>query len=164
MSSSPTPSPQVDAAADEATRVMAYRLGLLGLIPFFAAPFWLTVSPGTVPQSLDYLWLNYAALIASFMAGTFWGMALVAARSAARTAAMLLSNGLMLATWVAMQLDFGASMAALAAIFALLFFAELWRERAVAPLPGYMRLRLLLTLGVLASLGWRGALTGLLSS
>jgi len=34
----------------------------------------------------------------------------------------------------------------------------------VAPLPGYMRLRLLLTLGVLASLGWRGALTGLLSS
>ena len=143
--------------------VLAYRLGFLGLIPFMAGPLWLTVAPGSVPQSLDYLWLNYAALIASFMAGTFWGMALLSAPGSARNAALLLSNMLMLSTWFALQLAFIPSMIGIAAVFAALLIAEVWRERALVKLPDYFRLRVLLSTGAIACLGWRAALVLLTS-
>jgi hypothetical protein len=58
---------------------LVFALGYAGLIPFLVGPLWLTLSPLTAPPWLDHLWLLYAAMIASFMAGTFWGMSLLVA-------------------------------------------------------------------------------------
>ncbi|GAC1630758.1 MAG: hypothetical protein NVS9B10_23440 [Nevskia sp.] len=134
---------------------LIYVLGYAGLIPFVAGPLWLMAAPGSAPVWLDRMWLNYAAMIASFMAGTLWGMAIFTAGGPNGLLGMALSTVLLLLAWAAMALPFKLALIALAAVFVLLVLAEIWRERVLDPLSGYFTLRLTLTLGVLACLGWR---------
>ena len=134
---------------------MVFVLGYAGLIPFLAGPAWLTLSPQTVPPWLDQVWLLYAGLIAAFMAGTFWGMALLVAEGPHGKLGMALSGVLMLLAWGALALPFRRSLFALAGVFVLLVLAEIWRERTIDPLSGYFTLRATLTLGVLATIAWR---------
>src|SRR5262249_12115384 len=116
---------------------LVFVLGYAGLIPFLLDPAWLTLSPQTAPAWLDRMWLLYAALIASFMAGTFWGMALLGAEGPNGKIGMALSGVLMLLAWGAMALPFRHSLFALAGVFVLLVAAEVWRERTIDPLSGY---------------------------
>jgi hypothetical protein len=134
---------------------LVYLLGYAGLIPFLAGPVWLSLAPGSAPPWLDRLWLMYAAMIASFMSGTFWGMALLVAEGPNGKAGMALSGALMLLAWGALALPFHQSLYALAAVFVLLVAAEVWRERVLDPLSGYFTLRATLTAGVLLTIGWR---------
>lgn len=134
---------------------MVFVLGYAGLIPFLAGPAWLTLSPQTAPPWLDHLWLLYAGLIAAFMAGTFWGMALLVAEGTNGQIGMALSGVLMLLAWGSLALSFRHSLFALAGVFVLLVLAEIWRERTIDPLSGYFTLRATLTLGVLATIAWR---------
>ena len=134
---------------------MVFVLGYAGLIPFLAGPAWLSISPQTAPPWLDHLWLLYAGLIAAFMAGTFWGMALLVAEGPNGKIGMALSGLLMLLAWGALALSFRHSLFALAGVFVLLVLAEIWRERTIDPLSGYFTLRATLTLGVLATIAWR---------
>lgn len=134
-------------------------LGYSGLIPFVIGPLWLTLSPGSAPQWLDIAWLNYVAMIASFMAGTFWGFALPAAQGPAGLLGVAMSAVLMLIAWVATLLPFGPSLALLGLVFLLLLAVDFWRERVLDTLDGYFRLRTTLTLGVLAAVVWRFTLS-----
>lgn len=137
---------------------LIYLLGYSGLIPFVAGPLWLTLSPGTAPAMLDRLWIDYAAMIASFMAGTFWGMAIITAGGPDGLIGMVMSTVLMLLAWATMALPFKLALIALAGVFVLLVLAEIWRERVLDPLSGYFTLRISLTAGVLVCIGWRLAL------
>ena len=134
---------------------LAFWLGLSGLLPFLAAPLWLMLSPATAPVWLDTLWHHYAALIASFMAGTFWGFAVPLSRGSAGLMALLISVSLMLLSWLAMALPFRSSLLLLGAVFLLLLLADFWRDRALDSIEGYFRLRVLLTIGVLVAITWR---------
>ena len=134
---------------------LVLMLGYAGLIPFLAGPAWLTFSPQTAPLALDQAWLLYGAMIASFMAGTFWGLALVVIENPAGMLGIIMSGLLMLLAWASAMLPFSLALWALAGVFVLLGFAELWRERMLDPMSSYLKLRLVLTTGVLIALGWR---------
>lgn len=130
-------------------------LGAVGLLPLLIGPLWWAVSPQTVPPRLDHLWLLYAALIASFMAGTFWGFALPAIEGTEGQIGVFIASVLMLLTWVAMALPYEPSLYALMGVFLLLLLADFWRERTLGSVIGYFALRTVLTLGALIALGWR---------
>jgi hypothetical protein len=133
-------------------------LGYAGLLPFIVEPLWLTISPQSAPVWLDHVWLKYAGLMAAFMAGTFWGLALIVIENPAGLFGLLLSAALMLLAWFAVLLPFRPALLALAVVFALLGAAEIWRERTLDPVGSYFRLRMVLTGGVLICLVWRFAL------
>ena len=133
-------------------------LGYSGLLPFLVGPAWLTFSPDTAPQWLDFVWHGYVAMIASFMAGTFWGFALPAIEGPAGKAGLAISVVLMLLAWVALALPFGLSLIMLAGVFGLLLVADLWRERTLDTIGGYFALRTTLTVGVVIAIVWRFAL------
>lgn len=134
---------------------LIYVLGYSGLIPFIAGPLWLTLAPASAPEWLDRVWLDYVAMIASFMAGTLWGMAIFTAEGPNGLFGMALSTVLMLLAWAAMALPFKTALIALAVVFVLLVLAEIWRERVLDPLSGYFLLRVSLTTGVLICIVWR---------
>lgn len=135
--------------------LLVFALGYAGLLPFVAGPLWLSVRPESVPAWLDGFWLSYAAMIASFMAGTLWGLALPTSEGPNGLAGMALSTMLMLLAWLAAALPFALAIPALAVVFVLLVVAEIWRERVLDPLSGYFGLRVSLTVGVLVCLLWR---------
>jgi hypothetical protein len=134
---------------------LAFWLGLSGLLPFVAGPLWLTLDPGSAPQWLDFLWLHYTAMIASFMAGTLWGFAVPMAGGSAGFLGLVISVVLMLMSWVAIALPLTPCLLLLAAVFLLLLLADYWRERALDTIEGYFTLRATLTAGVVASIAWR---------
>ena len=138
---------------------LVFLLGFAGLAPCLIGPLWLSVAPQSVPPWLDHLWLQWIALVASFMAGTFWGFSAPAAQGRDGMIGLLVASALMLLTWASTALPFKAAIAALAAVFALQIAAEVWRERALDTIPGYFRLRALLTVGAVAALLWRLALS-----
>ncbi|MDP3294369.1 MAG: DUF3429 domain-containing protein [Nevskia sp.] len=137
---------------------LVFLLGYAGLLPFIAGPLWLSLVPDSAPVWLDRVWLLYAAMIASFMAGSLWGMALPTAEGPDGLIGMALATVLMLLAWGAAALAFPLALLALAAVFILLVLAEIWRQRVLDPLSGYFSLRLSLTAGVVLCLGWRYAL------
>lgn len=130
-------------------------LGYAGLIPFVIGPAWHTFAPESVPAWLDFVWLNYATLLAAFLAGTFWGFALPAAEGPNGLLGIFIASVLMLLTWVTMSMVLPYELYALAGVFALLLLADFWRERTLDTLPGYFRLRTTLTAGAIASIAWR---------
>ena len=130
-------------------------LGYAGLLPFLAGPLWLTLSPETAPAWLDQVWVNYATLLAAFLAGTFWGFALPAIQGPAGLLGMFIASVLILLTWLTMSLGFKLQLLSLALVFALLLLADFWRERTLDTLPGYFLLRTLLTAGSIAAIAWR---------
>ena len=134
---------------------LIYLLGYAGLIPFVAGPLWLTLAPAGVPPWLDRAWLLYAAMIASFMAGSFWGLALVVVENPAGQLGVAASTVLMLAAWGCLLLPLRTALLALGVVFLLLLLTEIWRERVLDPLSGYLKLRAVLTVGVLICIGWR---------
>lgn len=134
-------------------------MGYVGLVPFLLAPLWLTISPATVPAWLDHVWLQYVMLIAAFLAGTFWGFALPAIEGSAGIVGMLIAAALLGAIWLATSLP-SLELHLLAVVFLLLLIADFWRERVLDTVPGYFRLRVVLTVGAIVAVAWRIALTG----
>lgn len=134
---------------------LLYVLGYAGLLPFVAGPLWLSLAPNSAPLWLDQAWLLYAALIAAFMAGSFWGLALIVVENPAGKWGLLLSAALLVLSWFSILLPFGPSLAALTLVFLLLAAAEIWRERVLDPVSSYFRLRMALTIGVLVCVAWR---------
>ena len=97
-------------------------------------------------------------MIAAFMAGSFWGLALVVADNPAGLFGILLSAVLVALAWLAMLLPFSSALWALAGVFLLLALAEIWRERTLDPMSSYLSLRITLTVGVFIAISWRIAL------
>jgi hypothetical protein len=135
---------------------LVFVLGLCGLLPFLAGPFLLTFAPQWLePQWVDHSWLMYGALISSFMSGTFWGFSAQAAQGPSGMLGLLIASVLLLLTWGSMLLPFEAAVIALGIVFMLLLGADVWRERVLDSIPGYFKLRVGLTVGVLVALTWR---------
>jgi hypothetical protein len=130
-------------------------LGYAGLIPFLAGPLWLTMVPQTAPLWLDHVWSAYIMLVAGFLAGTFWGFALMAAEGPDGRLGIFMASALLLLTWISMWLPFRLSLYGLALVFLLLLLADFWRERTLDTIPGYFQLRTTLTVGVLTAIAWR---------
>jgi hypothetical protein len=133
-------------------------LGYAGLVPFLAGPLWLWLAPQTAPAQLDHWWLSYAALLASFLAGSFWGIALTAIEGPDGKFGILVASLLMLLAWAASALPFSLALLGLGLVFLLLLLADFWRERTLGSVEGYFILRTTLTVGVLVALVWRWAL------
>lgn len=128
----------------------AALLGAAGLVPFWGFALAAHLAPGIgiafTALEAEVIW---GAVILSFMAGARWAMILLAGGSALRLA------GFALVSLPALAAPFLASLPALG-LFALAFLALLAAElapgaRAEAP-AWYSRLRIALTLGVLAAL------------
>lgn len=134
---------------------LVFALGYIGLLPFLADPLWLSLAPGSAPPWLDSLWQIYAAMIACFMAGSFWGMAMVVIEGPAGKLGAALSALPVALAWACLLLPFRESMLGLGGVFLLLVLAEIWRERTIDPLSGYFTLRASLTAGVVISIAWR---------
>jgi hypothetical protein len=130
-------------------------LGYAGLIPFLIGPGWLYFAPASAPLWLDRAWTHYVALLAAFLAGTFWGFALSAIQGPAGILGAFIASLLMLLTWVTMLMAYPAQLYALAGVFALLLLADFWRERTLDTLPGYFLLRTTLTVGAIGAIAWR---------
>ena len=130
-------------------------LGYAGMIPFLLGPAWLQLSPETVPAWLDAAWTSYVALLAAFLAGTFWGFALPAIQGPAGVLGAFIAGALMLLVWAAQLLAYPHELYGLAAVFGMLLLADLWRERTLDTLPGYFLLRTVLTAGAIGAIGWR---------
>ena len=129
--------------------------GYAGLIPFLLGPAWIALSPETVPDWIDAVWLSYCALIAAFMAGSLWGFSLPACEGTAGVAGLLISMALMLLAWFSTALPFRPALAVLSITFLLLLAADFWRERTLGTVGGYFALRATLTVGVLIAMAWR---------
>lgn len=131
---------------------LVFVLGFAGLVPCFVDPLWLLISPMSAPAWLDAAWLSYLALVAAFMAGTFWGFSAPAAQGRDGMIGLLIASALVLVSWVSLLLPFEAAVVAFAIVYAVQLAAEVWRERALDTIPGYFKLRVQLTIGVVAAL------------
>ncbi len=130
-------------------------LGLAGLLPMFAGPMWWALSPQNAPTWLPQVWLNYVALVASFMCGTFWGFALPAIEGVEGQIGVLIASLLMLATWFVVSLSADAALYGLIAVNLLQLLADFWRERTLGSVIGYFGLRTGLTVGAIVAIAWR---------
>ena len=137
----------------------ALWLGLAGLAPFVwgVATLWSETlylwTAGLVGQRFvgPYVGLFYGAVILSFMSGVLWGFA---TKAEGRTAALGYALSVLPALWAFFTTGGGAQAAALALIAGFVVILALdwtfWRLN-LAP-SWWMRLRLVLTAGVVACL------------
>jgi hypothetical protein len=137
----------------------ALILGLAGLIPFFWSAM-TELSPAAFERTLStlgprftgpYMGLNYGTIILAFMSGVLWGFA---TRATGREAAIGYALSVIPALWAFFFVGGGPTSSAiwLAAGFLLLLCLDaMFASRGLAP-PWWMRLRLILTAGVLACL------------
>lgn len=130
-------------------------LGYAGLLPFLAVPLWLTFHAESAPGWLDRVWISYVAMIAAFMAGTFWGFALPACEGPQGLIGLVASSVLMIAAWAALLLPMQGALLGLVAVFLLQLLVDLWFERTLGSVEGYFRLRAVLTAGACIAVGWR---------
>lgn len=144
---------------DPAMPLPALLLGGAGLLPFFALAAGIAFFP---EPNLSYFlgWLTqYAALIASFVGALQWGLAAgdASASDADRWAAFGWSVCPALIAWVALQLPQYEGVYLLAGLFVLCLLMD-WRFARRHALPAwFLRLRIALTAGAVASLtlaGW----------
>ncbi|MFZ5841744.1 MAG: DUF3429 family protein [Pseudomonadota bacterium] len=126
-------------------------LAYAGLLPFFAGALagWLPSLP--FAPFLQALLVPYAALIASLMAGSHWGIA-VSARAVPRMELML-AVSFMLFSWPLLLLPDALALTGLLLIFAGLLTTEPRLLRRGLVNRQYFRLRLWLSGGVLLALG-----------
>lgn len=133
--------------------VVAWVLGLAGLIPFFGAAAALWVGPPTLRGVALLALLAYAAVILSFLGGVRWG-AETARDEGPRAAPLILSVLPSLLAWGALV---GAASVPPASQLLLLgaglLLASVWDIRSMSLPDWYRRLRLVLTGGALLALG-----------
>jgi hypothetical protein len=140
----------------------ALILGLAGLIPFAWGALTLA-APGLADWGVralgprfigPYVQLSYGIVILSFMSGVLWGFATRATGTVAATTGYALS--VIPALWAFFMVGGGPVTAAMNLIFGfvglLLLDWTFWRQ-GLAP-DWWMRLRLILTAGVVAALGY----------
>jgi hypothetical protein len=137
----------------------ALLLGLAGLIPFVWSAI-TELSPAAFDWTLatlgprfvgPYMGLSYGTIILSFMSGVLWGFA---TRAIGRRAAIGYALSVIPALWAFFFVGDGPTSSAiwLATGFLLLLCLDaMFAAQGLAP-PWWMRLRLLLTAGVVASL------------
>lgn len=136
--------------------LVAWALGLAGLIPFWGAALALWVGPPTLRGAALLALLAYAAVILSFVGGARWGVE-AARPEGPRAAPLVLSILASLLAWGALV---GAASVPPAGQLLLLgaglLLAGLWDILAASLPSWYRRLRMVLTVGALLAVvvGW----------
>jgi hypothetical protein len=135
----------------------ALVLGAAGVIPFAALALLMALGGAGLlaPEQAERVLRLYAALILSFMGGAQWGLASASARGpSARALAVSVLPALF--AWAAFLVPSRPGLLALAAAFLALMLYDLWTvARGEAP-AWYGRLRIGLTLAVVACLAVAG--------
>lgn len=131
----------------------ALLLGAAGVIPFAALALLMAIGGAGLlaPEQAERVLRLYGALILSFMGGAQWGLASASARRpSARALAVSVLPALF--AWATFLIPSRPGLLALAAAFLALMLYDLWTvSRGEAP-AWYGRLRVGLTLAVVASL------------
>jgi uncharacterized membrane protein len=131
--------------------------GLAGLIPFIAPPLATIAFPDFRWQFTEGL-LWWAAIILSFLGGARWGAAVQTFQPSAGLIGLAMLPSI--AGWLVLLAPAKYRVAQLLALAGALLVHLLW-DWTARSLPGwYGRLRLALTAGAVAALGWQAALQG----
>jgi hypothetical protein len=131
--------------------------GIAGLIPFLAPPLATLAFPDFRWQFTEAL-LWWAAIILSFLGGARWGAAVQSAQPAPGLIGLTMLPSII--GWLVLIAPAKYRVAQLLALAAALLVHFIW-DWAARSLPGwYSGLRLLLTSGAVAALGWQAALQG----
>ena len=129
--------------------------GLAGLIPFFAAPVATLIAPELRWQFTQGL-LWWAAIILSFLGGARWGAAVQNADPAPGLIGLAMLPSI--AGWLILLMPAEYRVAQLLALAAALLLHLIWDWWARNVPDWYGRLRVMLTAGAVAALGWQAAL------
>lgn len=124
----------------------AWLLGLVGLLPFYLLAAVAGIEELRALAAVAYL--SYGAVILSFLGGIAWGRAL----SASDAKAYRLSIVPSLVAWAALLVPQAAGIAMLAAGFSLQGWLD-WRSLRDPATVWFGRLRVILSIAVLASMG-----------
>ena len=121
---------------------LAQILTYAGTLPFLAACLLAAYAPDFLGLNYDQLILTYGAIIASFIAGTHWGLYLY---KDAPVNLFVHSNIIALLAWVALLAAIPGSSGLLIIAFVYLLFMD--KQMALAGLiePWYMRMRIVAT-------------------
>ncbi|MGQ3263406.1 DUF3429 domain-containing protein [Phenylobacterium sp.] len=141
-----TPSRQIPPAA--------LMLGAAGVIPFAALALLIAMGGAGLiaPEQAERMLRLYGALILSFMGGAQWGLS-TALPEGPKARALAVSVLPALFAWAAFLIPTGPGLLALSAAFLALMLYDLWTVRRGEAPVWYGRLRVGLTLAVIASLG-----------
>lgn len=141
-----TPSRQIPPAA--------LLLGAAGVIPFAALALLIAMGGAGLiaPEQAERMLRLYGALILSFMGGAQWGLSTARAEGP-KARALAVSVLPALFAWAAFLIPTGPGLLALSAAFLALMLYDLWTVRRGEAPVWYGRLRVGLTLAVIASLG-----------
>ncbi|MDP1875230.1 DUF3429 domain-containing protein [Phenylobacterium sp.] len=139
--------------AEQKIPAPALLLGAAGVIPFLALALLIALGGAGVlaPEQAERVLRLYAALILSFMGGAQWGLA-TARASGPSARALAVSVLPALFAWAAFLIPSGPGLLALSAAFLALMLYDLWTVRRGEAPVWYGRLRIGLTLAVVASL------------
>lgn len=140
-----TPSRQIPPAA--------LMLGAAGVIPFAALALLIAMGGAGLiaPEQAGRMLRLYGALILSFMGGAQWGLS-TARPEGPKARALAVSVLPALFAWAAFLIPTGPGLLALSAAFLALMLYDLWTVRRGEAPVWYGRLRVGLTLAVIASL------------
>lgn len=135
-------------------------LGWAGLLPALAATIAVIAGPVEWREVAAAAGASYAALILSFLGGSWWGLAAASRAAPPREAALAVAVLPSLAGWMALMLDRGAGLMLLGLLFVAVLPGDSWLARAGLAPAWWLRLRVPLSLGMAsAALVMGGALS-----
>ncbi|MFA0225697.1 DUF3429 domain-containing protein [Vibrio splendidus] len=112
------------------TRNTMAKLGYMGLIPFLFGLLLSLTDSQVFSLSGETLFITYSVVILSFLSGILWGNAIENFESQSSNKALILSNVIVLAAWLAVLL--GEQKEFLTTLILILGYIAAWRaERSV---------------------------------
>ncbi|MFA0616644.1 DUF3429 domain-containing protein [Vibrio splendidus] len=112
------------------TRNTMAKLGYMGLIPFLFGLLLSLTDSQVFSLSGETLFITYSVVILSFLSGILWGNGIENFDSQSSNKALILSNVIVLAAWLAVQL--GEQQEFLTTLILILGYIAVWRaERSM---------------------------------
>ncbi|MBU2910602.1 DUF3429 domain-containing protein [Vibrio splendidus] len=112
------------------TRNTMAKLGYMGLIPFLFGLLLSLTDSQVFSLSGETLFITYSVVILSFLSGILWGNGIENFESQSSNKALILSNVIVLAAWLAVQL--GEQQEFLTTLILILGYIAVWRaERSM---------------------------------
>ncbi|KPM00834.1 DUF3429 domain-containing protein [Vibrio splendidus] len=112
------------------TRNAMAKLGYMGLIPFLFGLLLSLTDSQVFSLSGETLFITYSVVILSFLSGILWGNGIENFESQSSNKALILSNVIVLAAWLAVQL--GEQQEFLTTLILILGYIAVWRaERSM---------------------------------
>ncbi len=112
------------------TRNTMAKLGYMGLVPFLFGLLLSLTNSQLIGLSGETLFITYSAVILSFLSGILWGNGIENFESQSSNKALILSNVIVLAAWLAVLL--GEQQEFLTTLLLIIGYIAVWRaERSM---------------------------------